>query len=79
MRYHLAIAYIETDEQARAKEVLSELIKIDPSYWDAYYKLGELLIAEGQHDAAQQILEKLLEKNPDYERRNEVESMISSS
>ncbi|MGC9312049.1 MAG: tetratricopeptide repeat protein, partial [Sediminispirochaetaceae bacterium] len=77
MRYHLGIAYIETQQRDKAMNTLAELIKIDPNYWDAYYRLGELLFADGQPDKARQILETLLEKNPSYEKREQVEQLLS--
>jgi tetratricopeptide (TPR) repeat protein len=76
MRYNLAIAYIETDQKALAKESLSELIKIDPAFWDAYYRLGMLLYSEGETEGAQAIFKRLLERQPNYSRRAEIEKLL---
>ena len=76
MRYNLAIAYIETDQTALAKESLSELIKIDPAYWDAYYRLGMLLYSEGETEGARAIFKRLLERQPGYPRRAEIEELL---
>ena len=69
MRYHLAIAYIETEQDASAKSTLTELVTIAPRFWDAYYRLGNLLYKAGDRQGASDIFKKLLDKNPDYAKR----------
>ena len=60
-----------------AQETFLELIKIAPTYWDAYYQLSLILIAQGDKENARIFLETLLKKNPSYEKRAEVESKLS--
>jgi TolA-binding protein len=56
--------------------VLTELIKIDASYWDAYLKLAQIFIKEGNQQDAKTILETLLAKNPKYENRDEAQRLL---
>jgi len=76
-RYNLGLAYQELGETDSAQSTFLELIKIAPNYWDAYYQLSLILIAEGDKENAKVFLETLLKKNPDYEKRAEVESKLS--
>ncbi len=76
IRYNLAIAYIETDQTTLAKDALVELIKIDPAFWDGYYRLGMVLYSEGDKEGARSIFNKLLEKKPDYPKRAEIEALL---
>ncbi len=78
MRYNLALAYIATGDKAHAITALTELIKIDNTYWDAYYTLGKLLYAEKQQDKAKELFKALLAKKPDYSKRNEIETLIQN-
>jgi Tfp pilus assembly protein PilF len=78
MRYNLSLAYIGAEEFTAAEEALSELIKIDNTYWVAYQKLAEVLIAQEEKDAARDILDRLLQQKPDYENRDQVEQMLAN-
>lgn len=75
--YNLSIAYIETDNLSAAKENLDKLIKIKPDFWDAYYRLGNILYTEGDKESAREIFKALLDKNPEYSRRAELEPLIN--
>ena len=75
-RYHLALAYIETEQRAVAKTTLSDLLKIDSKYWEAYHRLGEVLIAEGNLEDAKVIFRSLIQKNPNYNKRSEIEQYL---
>jgi tetratricopeptide (TPR) repeat protein len=76
MRYNLALAYIEIDDKDSGVFTLTQLIKIDASYWDAYYTLGKLMYTNNDIDNAREIFKKLLDKNPDYEKKAEIESLL---
>ena len=76
MRFNLGIAYIETKQYDSAIGILTELVKIDPQYWDAYYHLGNVYYKNGDRDAALSIFRTLLEKNPQYEKRAEIEKLL---
>ena len=78
MRYNLALAYTGAEEFTAAREALSELLKIDNTFWRGYEKLGEVLIAQEDREGAAQILERLLERKPDYENRSKVEQMLAN-
>ena len=54
-----------------------ELVKIDPAYWDGYYQLALVLIKEGNNEMARSFIDTLLQKNPDYEKRAEAESLLA--
>ncbi len=72
MRFNLGIAYIETDQDRLAITTLSELIKINPDYYDAYYRLGHLYIKSGEQEKAENTFKTLLDRNPDYEKKDEI-------
>lgn len=76
IRFNLAIAYIETNQKPLAKTVLSDLIKLTPTYWDAYYRLGTVQIDMGEVEEGKAVLRVLLEKKPDYARAAEVRGLI---
>ncbi|MCK5675103.1 MAG: tetratricopeptide repeat protein, partial [Spirochaetales bacterium] len=76
MRYNLALAYIEIDEKDSAVLTLNQLIKIDPSFWDAYYTLGKLMYSGNDIENAKTIFKALLDKNPDYDKRSEIENLL---
>ncbi len=77
MRYNLALAYIGSRRFSEAQSALNEVIKIDASYWPAYQKLGEVLIAKEEQDDARRILRQLLDRNPQYTARAEVEALLA--
>jgi tetratricopeptide (TPR) repeat protein len=79
MRYNLAIAHIETEDFEAAKQALTDLIRIDATYWVAYDKLGHILYSEGDKKGAKALFSLLLEKNPDYENREELEKIIEAA
>jgi TolA-binding protein len=51
-------------------------VKIEPEYWDAYYHLGNVYYKNGERESAKSIFETLLEKNPQYEKRDEILKLI---
>ena len=69
--------YIDVADQLK-KDKLTELVKIDPNYWDAYYQLGNIYYKEGQKDTAKQIFSTLLQKNPQYSKKPEIEKLLSN-
>ncbi|MEM5947998.1 tetratricopeptide repeat protein [Spirochaetia bacterium 38H-sp] len=77
VRYNLALAHMDAKDLDSAAQVLEDLIKIDSTYWDAYYQLGKILISLGEKDGAKKILSTLLTKKPDYDKKAEIESLLS--
>ncbi|HQG40772.1 MAG TPA: tetratricopeptide repeat protein, partial [Spirochaetales bacterium] len=61
-----------------ARDTYVELIKLNPSSWDAMYELGKLYITMGDKENAKKVLTELLAKNPDYAKKSEVQSILSS-
>ncbi|MEI6873828.1 MAG: tetratricopeptide repeat protein, partial [Spirochaetota bacterium] len=54
-----------------------ELIKIDAKMWDAWYGLGQLQASSGDSASAKKTLGDLLAKNPSYEKKVEVQKILS--
>ncbi len=75
-RYNLGLAYMENSQLADAEQILVELIKIDAKYWDAYLKLAQVMVQEGNQAGAKTLLESLLNKNPTYEDREEAQRLL---
>jgi Tfp pilus assembly protein PilF len=78
VHYNLALAYIEADDMNRAEDALNDVVRIDSRYWQAYHRLGEVFVARGENDAARTVLTRLLETNPTYPERGEVEEILAS-
>jgi len=77
IRFNLALAYIQTNQKDLAKTVLQALLKLDPQYWDAYYRLGGVLYDLGDADGGKKVYQDLLAKNPDYSRKAEVQAILA--
>jgi Tfp pilus assembly protein PilF len=77
MRYNLALAYIGNNQDDLARESLTEVVKLDPAYWDAYYRLGHLFIKEQDMESAKSIFKMLLNKNPAYEKKDEINRILA--
>ena len=75
-RFALGLVYVETGRDFEAKKVFAEILAINDKQWDAYYHYGKLLIKEGDIVNAKKILSELISKNPNYEKRNEVEQIL---
>ncbi|TFG60208.1 MAG: tetratricopeptide repeat protein, partial [Spirochaetales bacterium] len=76
IRYKMAIGLIKTRQFTRAMEEFTKLIKLSPNYWDAYYQQGLLMIQQGNEAAGKTILTMLLEKNPAYEKKDEIDVIL---
>jgi Flp pilus assembly protein TadD len=59
---------LEEGRLAEAKEELRLCLKEDPKFFDAYLKMGETLIALGEHDTALRVLQRANEIQPDNSR-----------
>mgnify|MGYP002260953595 CR=1 FL=1 len=77
VRFNLGLAYVESNKDFEAKRTFSEVLKIDPNYWDAYYQLGLIQNKKGDKPGARSLLENLLAKNPNYEKKDEVKSLLA--
>lgn len=67
--YHLADLYIQLDNVAKARELLEELIIINPKYADAYMKLSYCMVLGQRLDEALDYMNKAIEiddLNEDY-------------
>ena len=53
-------------------------MKIDPNYWDAYYQMGNIYYKEGEKQVASRIFSTLLQKNPQYSKKAEIEKLLSN-
>ena len=51
---------------------------MDPNYWQAYHRLGEVLIATEKKTEARTILSNLLQRNPNYAEHDAIQSMLDS-
>jgi tetratricopeptide (TPR) repeat protein len=68
---------MEADEYDDAERTLDEVLKIDNQHWNSYFQLGKVLIAKDQSESAKKILERLLEQNPEYRKRDQVEELLT--
>jgi predicted Zn-dependent protease len=68
--YHFwdGVAAINNYELGRAADALRKAIELKPDYQKAHLELGELLLEQGQPDAAREEFEWLMERTPDQIR-----------
>jgi tetratricopeptide (TPR) repeat protein len=59
-----------------AQTVLEQLIKLEPDYWDAYYRLGTVLIAKGEVDQGQSYLRNVLQNEPNHWAAEEIQNLL---
>jgi tetratricopeptide (TPR) repeat protein len=78
MRYNLGLAYTGAGNYPEARDTFRQLLKMDPSFWDAYYDLGKILVTLQDKSGAKAILQELLAKQPNYPKRKEVEKLLAS-
>ncbi len=77
VRLNLARSYVSAGKTADAIATYSEIIKIDPKMWEAWYGLGQLQASSGESAAAKKTLGDLLSKNPSYDKKAEVQKILS--
>lgn len=55
--YGLAMEHKAADELEAAEPLLRRLLALDPGHHYGHYQLGELLIADGREDEAEEVLD----------------------
>lgn len=64
--YKLGMKHIDNGNIKEATFRFRFIKKVWPDYLESYYQLGYCLILQNKFDEAKQILEELIEKDPDY-------------
>jgi tetratricopeptide (TPR) repeat protein len=77
IKYNLALGYIAVEENEKAVVQLTNIIKIDSNYWDAYFHLANVYFAMGDKDKAREVAEELIGKNPDYDKKDQLNPIFS--
>ena len=78
IRYNFSLTLIKIEQFAQAESSLRAAISIDSDYWDAYLRLGEVLLTQEKSQEAVRILRELIAKAPGTAQANEAESIIAS-
>lgn len=61
IRHALALEYVKTGDESRARELFEEVLNNDPAYVGSYYHLGKLLERTGDTQKATRVYEKGME------------------
>ncbi|MGI9255389.1 MAG: tetratricopeptide repeat protein [Salinispira sp.] len=78
IRYNSVLTLIKMQRFAEAESSLRQTIGIDDMYFDAYIRLGEVLIAQGKNDKGMRILNDLIQRAIDSEQAREAMNIINS-
>jgi Tfp pilus assembly protein PilF len=62
VQHALALEYIKTGDDSKAKELFEQLLNRDPAYTGSYYHLAKLLERNQDTDAAIKVYEKGMEE-----------------
>ena len=62
LQHALALEYIKTGEDSRARELFNEILLREPTYIGSYYHLGKLLERVGDKERAARIYERGMEE-----------------
>ena len=76
--YNLAVAFLGAKDFTGAERSLDSVVKIDADFWPAYHRLGEVFVATDQPTRAREVLERLLQRRPDYQERGQVEQILAT-
>ena len=79
LSYALALEYEKAEQPKEAIDIIEALIKNDPNYLGAYYKLGQLYEAKDELDKAQKIYQvgiKLATEKQDNKAKGELEEAL---
>ena len=63
VQHALALEYIKTGDDGKAKELFEQLLDRDPAYTGSYYHLAKLLERNKDIDAAIKVYEKGMEES----------------
>ena len=69
---NLALSYISAGDMIKAIEQYKRIISIDKTSYDSYYEIGRLYISLGKKEEASSIWKELLQKKPNYPKREEM-------
>ena len=58
LKHALGLEYIKIGNEQEARQLFSEILKLDPAYIGTYYHYAHLLERVGEADAAKDIYEK---------------------
>ena len=62
LQHALALEYIKTGEDAKARELFNEILLREPTYIGSYYHLGKLLERVGNPEKAARVYERGMEE-----------------
>ena len=78
IRYNLSLTLIKLEQFTQAESSLRTTISIDGNYWDAYLRLGEVLLAQNKQNEAKKILNRLLTKAAGSTQAQEAQQLMNS-
>jgi tetratricopeptide (TPR) repeat protein len=58
-------------------DYFQKAIGMDKNYFDAYFELGDAYYKDGKYREAKDCLDEIVKRKPDYERRSEVDKLIT--
>ncbi len=73
----LSIAYRELKEYEKARQAISEVLKIKPDYYQVYYNLGLILENQGEYVEAIEAYDYFLQKVPGASKFTDAKQRIS--
>ncbi len=77
-RYNLSLTLIAMEAFGKAENSLKAAISMNGSYWDAYIRLGEVLIAQDKKEEARSTLENLISRGGGTDQALQASTMLSS-
>ena len=75
--YNLGICYKELDDKENSIKSFQRAISINDNYYEAYYELGTIYFSQEKYKEAKSIFNILLNKNPNYPKREQIDKMLS--
>ena len=74
--YKIASCYEALGKARLAINLYNKSIQRNPDYMESYYELIKINVSENKIDDARLLLNLLIERNPQYEKRAELESLV---
>ena len=75
---HVVEGNKETDDKNSALKSFQQAVNTDNKYQDAYYELGEIYFSLEKYNEAKSIFTILLNENPSYSKRDNIDKMLSA-
>ena len=75
---NLALSYTSAGEKQKAIDVYKQIISIDKNSWNSYYEMGRLYLSLKENDNAKAVWTELLQKKPNYPKKDEMIKIIST-